>query len=372
MACSSPPRNVDIPGNFKHVLTGESQRRLARRNVVAALFLAYALAANGAAALKTAPPFRQLPPLPSVREAAATAGMSLGGFGTAEARGEIRAGDSVTMLVSLTDGADLKQWVIELEAQVVTAAEKEKPHGNIRTFSSTGHELKIEGFNQPIRIRMIGPFEKSDAGTKSPGVKVQRVLVNGDFLAIGMARVPEMFSRLSALHAANPKWPTVNMGFRDSPFPADVVARESRSAALFDVTAADERAFIGSFAALVEFAQLTAKTPGVKDIFIKVVDVPWWSILTSGGNLNLNLNSNAVPSELKSAPWGLSASERVYASSSVLSINGKPALLLQLAVTAPNPPLAVSAGIIGMAAVAPNGKGPVMTFQVVSSRVAGR
>jgi len=49
----------------------------------------------------------------------------------------------------------------------------------------------------------------------------------------------------------------------------------------------------------------------------------------------------------------------------LLRLNGEPALLFQLAVTAPRPPLLVSAGIVGLAAGRPDGRGPVLTLQVV-------
>jgi len=101
-----------------------------------------------------------------------------------------------------------------------------------------------------------------------------------------------------------------------------------------------------------------------------VVDLPWWAIVMHGGKLNVDLHALPFDRKLGAAQWGVHGQD-VYASSYLLLINDKPALLFQLALTAPKPPLTVCAGIIGFAAVAPDGKGPVLTFQVVASHAAG-
>jgi len=72
--------------------------------------------------------------------------------------------------------------------------------------------------------------------------------------------------------------------------------------------------------------------------------------------------------ELEAAPWGLPEPDKIYAMPLQLDINGKPGLVFQLAVTKPRPPLTVCAGAVGFAAGPVNGKGPVLTFQIVSTR----
>ena len=107
---------------------------------------------------------------------------------------------------------------------------------------------------------------------------------------------------------------------------------------------------------------------------MSVLEVPWWSILRSGGKApRIEIDMEATLSsvrQLDAAGWGLGASAKVYAYPFQLDLNGKPALLCQLAVVPPQPPLLVSAGIIGLAAGRPDGKGPVLTLQVIASRVA--
>ena len=75
----------------------------------------------------------------------------------------------------------------------------------------------------------------------------------------------------------------------------------------------------------------------------------------------------------EAAEWGAVAdgAGEVYALPMQLRLNGQPALLFQMAVVTPRPPLLMSAGIIGLVATRPDGKGPVLMLRVVATRAGG-
>ena len=72
---------------------------------------------------------------------------------------------------------------------------------------------------------------------------------------------------------------------------------------------------------------------------------------------------------LDSVPWSLSSDVKSYFLPLVFSLNSKPAMACRLAVTSPRPPLLTSAGIVGIAAQRPDGKGPHLMIRLLAGRV---
>lgn len=323
------------------------------------------------------PEFRQVAPLASVREAANAAHFSLKGLAPAAAREKLKAGDAVTTLVTWTEGKKLKQWIIELEAAELTEGEKKRGEDSIRFYTSSGHEFTLGGGQAALKVRMIGPLEQGDAGKRkatAPAIEQRRILVSADFLGLGLEQRPVIALRRKAVREANPKAKDVDGSIRNrQPFSAAEIAATQKQMAEADpglvLNEAEERAFIGSTMAMSEFFRTARRTPGLKDVLQSVLEIPWWSIGTSG-EMNLNLKALPLERELSAASWGLPEGQKVYAFPCRLDINGKPVLIFQLAVTSPQPPLTASAGAVGFAAGAADGTGPVLTFQVVSTRAA--
>lgn len=357
-------------GNFKPVLPASRPIRCLRSWAGLALMLGVLGGAAAGENPPRPPEFRRLPPLLAIREAGAKARLPITGLAPTPDRAEARPGDSVTVLVSLTKRDTIKQWLIRLELEQPGAGGPLRSYAAADFYTSTGHHFRFSGGTAGLRIAMIGPLQEDDAGRKAataPEVKRVRVQVGMDFLALGMDRAPAMALRVAAERARNPALPHGNLGIRSQPFPPEVVAQDGPVAAAAGVTEADERSIIGSVMALQEFFQLASRTPGLDDVLRSVLDLPWWSIIRNGGKIDLNIESLPHQGELVGAEWGLAPAEKVYAAPFLLRINGKPALVFQLALAAPKPPLTVSAGIVGLAACAPDGDGPVLTFQVVSS-----
>lgn len=343
------------------------------------------LAGTGAQAAPSSPPsrspapppnlpeFRQLAPLPSVQTAAAAAGISLQDLAKPLPRIAPFPGDTVTALVSLTDGAKLQQWVIELTYAAANEKEMAKRDPATTFYTSTGNELKFDGAPAALDIRTFGPLTAKDSGSKitAPAIKRARVSVDVQFLALGLDRPYVIGERVRLLREANTQLPQVDLSIGPNPFPAELTTERHKRAVAVGITADDERAVIGSIMALVQFFQIASRTPGLQDVLFSVIEVPWWSILKSGGKMP-GIGFNVLPGNhsLPAAMWRLPDGAAVWSVPYGLSLNDKPALVLQLAVTDPNPPLLPCAGIVGLAAGRPDGKGPVLTLQIVSARGA--
>ena len=341
------------------------------------LGLAVAAGAEDVKPSRQPPDFRQLAPLPGVREAAQVAQFALEGLASPVGREGLRPGDSVTALVTLTDGKELKQWLIEVTAVVPNEKEKKAMTRLTRLFTSSGYEFNFGSGRAALEIRMFGPLREGDTGRKAataPEVERRRIVTGSDFLALGLERMPALILRKRAAEAANPSLSEGIFNIGSQPFPRAVADANRKLMEAHGIAEADERAAAGCDLALTGFFQITRGTPGLQDVLKSVIDVPWWSILRSGGKepeteINMAPTISSVR-QLDPAGWEPGASAKVYALPFQLDLNGKPALLCQLAVVPPQPPLLVSAGIIGLAAGRPDGKGPVLTLQVIASRVA--
>jgi hypothetical protein len=320
------------------------------------------------------PEFRQLPALASVRTAVSTAHVSLDRIAPPLDRRSLRLGDTVTALVSLTDGAKLQQWVIELKAVEPTSKEKQDKSQPMVFYSSTGHELRFDSERAALAIRTLGPLTNAEAGRKVaslPAVKQARAAVDADFLALGLDRQPALGERMKKMEREHPEIPHGNLEIGMQPFPAETIARSRQEVGAAGISEADERAMIGSIVALIQFFQVASRTPGLQDVVMSVVDLPWWAIIRAGGKITgFNIGPAGPNRALDAAAWGLAKDATVWGVPYSLQLNGKTALLFQLAVTDPAAPLLPCAGIVGLAAGRPDGKGPVMTLQIVSAHGA--
>jgi hypothetical protein len=322
-----------------------------------------------------APEFRSLDPLPALVEAARAAGMTVNETASVAARGRMAPGDAVTVLVNLSEGDELKQWLVDIEASRLQDSEKQRPASVARFFSNTGREHRFGSEPAALALRVLGPLTAADLGKKAsthPDVKRGWAVVSADYLGLGLDRVPATMLRVRALREADPTLPSGRLALGPSPFPPAVVAETRRGADAVGITEADERATAGSFLALGEFFQIAASTPGLADVLKNVIDVPWWSIVRSGGKTPA-IAFEMLPgaAKLESREWTSFVAEQsgAYALPLELRLNGKPALRFQMAVVSPRPPLLVSAGIVGLSAARPNGKGPALMLRVIGTRL---
>jgi hypothetical protein len=315
------------------------------------------------------PQFRQIAAMPGVQAAAKKAGIVLDGISAPVDRAKMQPGDSATFLASLTDGKKLTQWVVALRVAVLP----EKLRGEARpekiVYSNTGHVFHFTENKAGVQIFVLGPFKAPDQ--EKTEAKRKQVVITEEMLAAGLNGLPIFSLKMKAMRN-NPaaKGKTLNISLRPQPFSEAQIDADRQMAAFFGVTESDERALAGTAPALMQFFSLITATPGLTGMLKSVIDLPFWSLLSSGLKPRIDLNSIPFEKEISQEGWALPMETKIFALPLELRINGKPSLLCQLAVIDPRPPFQTSAGVIGLAAGAPDGKGPVLTLQLVSARVA--
>lgn len=340
-----------------------------------ALPLCLALAALAQQPPHPIPEFRFPEIAPVVQAAAAKAEIPISGFDATIGRTELLQGDKVVALVDHIDGKKHKQWLVLLAARDLTAEEKALPPlQGVRLYTSTGHTYEYSGRLAAIATHCLGPYSidgpSANIGQKA---KDQRsgALVNNDYLGLGFDRSCRMNLRLGevaqsiAVREKRAVTMSINLSSGPEPFPP-VGPIRNQDTDIFTPTESEERASAGVSLALMEFFNVAQRTPGLDAVLASVVDIPWFSILSHGGRMpEIKIEDLNPIRSLKSEEWS-----PLYAYPFLLHLNGKPALLCQLAVMAPKPPFLASAGIVGIAAQRPDGKGPQLSIRLIAARLA--
>lgn len=276
----------------------------------------------------------------------------------------LRIDDTVTLVATVVDGEKIRQWIILLKVQDFKPEEKDKYYSAPWTlYTNLGG--KIEFPKSPLgslAIRVLGPYSP---GKGSKGAKNiwSGAIINPQFLALGFNGTSTLMQRLLTLREP------VSLAMNATPFPEERIAEGRRQNATFGITAEEERAFAGFMPAMLSFFQIASQTTGLRDIVFEMIDVPWMSLIAHGGKID-DVNFAITPpfDELAPAKWGLPATMKVGSLAMQLELFKKPALLCNMAVTLPAPPLLNCAGIVGFTACRPNGKGPRLTVNVVAAR----
>ncbi|MBC7368139.1 MAG: hypothetical protein H7343_15225 [Undibacterium sp.] len=237
------------------------------------------------------------------------------------------------------------------------------------SYSNTGHIFHSTENKAGVRIYVLGPFKAPDQ--EKAEIKRKQVMITEELLAAGLNGLPIIGLKMRGMQM-NPaaKIKTVNISVRPKPFPEDQIEADRQTAALFGITESDERALAGTGPTLMQFFSLITATPGLTDMLKSVIDVPFWSILNSGLKPNIDLRTIPFEKEITGERWSLPLATKIFALLLEPRIAGKSSLLCQLAVIDPRPPFQTSAGVIGLAAGAPDGKGPVLTLQLVATHAA--
>lgn len=297
-------------------------------------------------------------PVASVRQAAAAAHLPVApNWAEAGNRVAMAPGDGVTMLITLQDGAKQKQWLLALDA--VPPARDGKVRTSNGTLTFAGYSFHFSGENAPLLARLIGPLQESDRDSEAataPKVVQQRIDVSAAFLGLGIQDAPAVLKTMRAARDAHPLPENA---------PEELVRKRLEASGLKEPQL---RAFAGTIVALLEFFQVTVRTPGLKDVAFAVIEIPWLSLLKGKPMFDLNM----LPEDRAAAApaWSIPGAGPMSVLPLLLKMNGKPIAVCQMAAVAPRPPLMVSAGIVGMVVASPSGKGPRMSVQVISSRQA--
>jgi hypothetical protein len=159
--------------------------------------------------------------------------------------------------------------------------------------------------------------------------------------------------------------------FRGTPFSDSEIAKGRKLAEDAQISADDERALCGACPALLSYCNCAQHTPGLQDIFFKVVQTPsvWSVVRHMGVSANLTVRTDLFRAADPFA-WEPSGGTPVYYFPIFLELNGDPALRLTMVVAGPKPPLLACGGIVGMVAEKPGEKETFLTLRVISARAA--
>jgi len=306
------------------------------------ILLGSALTMAGAEQPPATPP--ETGPYPAVVRYAEANGIATDGFELSGPGEPMQAGDSITVLFTIEEGATGRQWLGEFRAVTLTQSEgKSKPGtglGVLSVFQSslksdTGREFSFEQSPVALEIRTHGPFTREASASAEPTVTKARVLATGGYLAHGLAPMAEIELRL---RAAGKKNPGLSFVFRPK-FSAEQRAGARARAAEAGFDENDERAYAEGIYALVQFANLAFRTEGVKAITREIADSP---TLFSGAFINLDWPGLTLDD---GARWGLPG-RPVFAVP--YNFRSKTTARGMFFATEARPPLQNMAGIIGL------------------------
>ncbi len=278
------------------------------------------------------------------------------------------AGDQVVALVSLVvPNAPPTQWL--LRVAMADAGDAAAPGRDTTLYTSVGDAFTFHSAAPAtMDLDILGPVVPGQA----VGAHRHRVAASPDFLMLDLGRAAEAMRHI---HEAAHTVPGTGHSFGASPrpFPPAEVAANQAYLAPFHLTVEERRSFAGSIPALTEFLNLVQGTPGLEDILLQVLEKPsLLDVMRHGLHPDFNfLFRQAVPVALGD-PSGAQG-DRLPAGHGILidlQLYGKPVLKVALVVTAPRPPLEVSAGIIGVVAWGPDHPEKAVVIRVLATRFA--
>lgn len=349
-------------------MPADPARRCLLSGLAALAWLALPVRAENKAVML--PAFAYPDALPALLAAAGKAGVAVDTKQRPANRRESQAGDALTFLVSLRDGETLKQWILVAETADLTEKEAQLPPlKGFHAFSSTGLEVNLGGRRTAIAMTLIGPVTKrqADQGAVNPEVKRRRLLVNADYLRLGFDAACESALVLRAAGAESPGGAArFQPRLATKPFPEETAKANAPLALQVGFTPERERAYYGMVPVLLEFVNLIVKTPGLQDILKEVIDVSWWSVLSSGGKAKPHIQ--VIGRLVQKFDLGAETTLQQYGFPFVLEVNDKPAMASILIVCEPWAPMATTGGVIGIQAGRPFDKEPQLTVRLIATR----
>jgi hypothetical protein len=227
-----------------------------------------------------------------------------------------------------------------------------------------GNKFEFAPSPKMVTVRTIGPFVESGDKTK---VKLEdksaRFVLDKGSLSLGLDRAAAAVMRLKLTKEHG------NFAFGGAPFSESEIAKGRKLAEVAHISTEDERALCGACPALLSYFNFAQHTPGLQDIFFKVVDMPsvWSMVRHVGVSANLRFETEQFRGADAFA-WQTSENAPDYYFPMSLDLNDRPALKLTLVVAAPKSPLLGCGGIVGMLGEKPGEKETYLTLRIVSAR----
>lgn len=316
------------------------------------------------------PDFAKLVPVAmfsSTTESARANQIPVAGFDPPGEAGTLNPGDSITALITLFEKRGQKsQWLLYVEGVEPTAEEKaRKPKAPAVSYVGAGEKVEFTGSLAPVSLRLLGPFAESTGKVPKVIDQKEHIILDKGYLAIGLDQAAAAFSRMRENKLKG------NFIVRPRPFTEAEAADGKKTVAEMQLSAEEQRAIAGSFLALMSYVHIIQETPGLDDIFYKVVKLPsLWSVVSHlGVSVSLDLQRDFVaPAEEKN--WNLAPGTRCYTFPLALRINKQPALTTTLVVAPARPPLLECGGIVGLLAEKPTDPKTYLILRIVSARTA--
>jgi len=328
---------------------------------VSACGLAIASSSAGSSPPANRPPlpeFRKFGVAPEVRQAMVELGMDVNDGPDAKAQPAVQSGDRVVFLATLTDKEKTSRWVIQLRA-VPTPEEVQSKSGPTVKYSSTGNQWTLSHQRSTIEVIVLRPLAKKKT-------EPQLLLANDDALNAGLWGIAATGVKSKNASASGVIYAPE---FRDTPFPEERVQSQRAAALALGITRIEELSHGMAYPAMSEFLGLILSVPQLREMMGRVADVSFFSLL---GALNekLWISTARYVSTMPAERVGLPGTETAYVLPLVVSIGEKPIMLCQLALVPPRPPLQLGAGVVGLAAGHPDGKGPLLTLELIGTSSA--
>lgn len=276
----------------------------------------------------------------------------------------VRAGDSVTALVTLVEKGQRRQWL--LYTRILSPPTK--TNKSLTIYNSFGNMFEFPSIPTSVSLRTLGPFIDANAKMRPPKMLDDSTTLDLDkgFLSLGLEQAAAAIYRLEPKKKTGGRFASGTHKFSD-----DEIKLAKQLAADWKPTLTEERAFGGSYPALLSYFSVVQHTESLSDILAEVVDRP--SLFSLAANLGIREVAfdwkGAHPSKLPAAAWGLGEEIPIYEIPMILHLNQHPALNITLIVTAPKPPLLTSAGIIGVLGEKPGKKEPYMVIRIIDARL---
>jgi hypothetical protein len=288
--------------------------------------------------------------------------------GVATAKDEIpaRPGDQVTALVvltSMTGKTPTSMWMIRLQLRAAAAARSNDRE--VTRYTNTGAKFTFRSSQSPMLLETLGPILKDTDPVQPLPVRTAKLSVATDYLGLDLLRTANVIAKI--------KLSATKTGFtlttREKPFPANEIKLQKPRADALGLTEDDLRSFSGALPALIEFLRIIQRTPDLQSILYQVIEKPSvFDVLAHGGDSSLHFQylggGNSAGQEIF---WPDDPKHEFGLLLFNLEIFGKPILTVALHVAPPRPPLEVCAGIVGIAAWAPEKPDKVIIVRVMSA-----
>lgn len=315
-------------------------------------------------------------PFATTRDAARENNIPLQDFSRWGHRDRLTAGDSATILVTGANKAERKQWLIVLSTAGPSASVADVDSSrDVVLFTNTGHEISFTTSPVSLQMRAWGPFlESKIPENEGPlrGSEEARDTVNETFLRLGFARACLAMRQLHRARTEGRLAPDNMFSVGKKPFSRRDLEEGSQLAMATGWTEEDERAIAGTVPALMEYFDIAARSPGIRDLVWDLVEKPSaWSVVRRIGRVESGITFHSKGVEpVAGDPWALTAAAALFKIPFTLEVNGQPGLQCVLVVTQPQSPLLITAGIVGLAVQSPGDDSRRLVLRVIAARAA--